>query len=188
MIGWQNLVWVIKSVIKNCFKIRWLNFREISFMKGLPLFNLSEIVIIVVIFYKNWPDLWRDCHSFASASSASASLIIKIDLIYEGIATVRDHALFQFQRDRYHKNWPDLWRDCHWWILIQSLQYSIIKIDLIYEGIATYWIWTFNIMLPEHDKNWPDLWRDCHTVERFCLRFFCNVIKIDLIYEGIATH
>ena len=136
---------------------------------------------------------------------------VRIDLIYEGIATPYTHSIMWLCPVR--PNWPDLWRDCDPFILVCYFKH---------------------VTRP----NWPDLWRDCdlcslvkpsvkemsseltwfmkglrpklmHVVVLFIytqseLTWFMKglrhtpfdirnrsggpFVRIDLIYEGIATH
>ena len=61
---------------------------------------------------------------------------VRIDLIYEGIATAEAIEIAEL---RSCPNWPDLWRDC----------------DSAVEGKTAWW---------GKCPNWPDLWRDCDMV------------------------
>ena len=63
--------------------------------------------------------------------------IVRIDLIYEGIAT-KGSWLDNSKLDTHSPNWPDLRRDCDTHHLAELFKHIIaVRIDLIYEGIAT---------------------------------------------------
>ena len=136
----------------------------------------------------NWPDLWRDC-DFLLLLCLTFHLLhlseltwfmkglrlrsgyfffvrpfakVRIDLIYEGIATCFSYAVFISVRLR-RPNWPDLWRDC-------DCSFFIV-----------------NSILRPLSPNWPDLWRDCDSAMPLFFAHFSVKVRIDLIYEGIAT-
>ena len=109
---------------------------------------------------------------------------VRIDLIYEGIATVLAYFLLIYVK-LHGPNWPDLRRDCDLCLFFQRPPLWNVRIDLIYEGIATcscgiihltytpseltwftkglrlfkatFFMLFLNLFCP----NWPDLRRDC---------------------------
>ena len=60
------------------------------FMKGLRRYDNSLFFVRSSFLSPNWPDLWRDCDLFSWFFSFYLSYrFVQIDLIYEGIATLR---------------------------------------------------------------------------------------------------
>ena len=89
--------------------------------------------------------------------------MVRIDLIYEGIAT---HFYFCSKLNSFFMSeltWFTKGLRLSVFRPKLSITPSLVRIDLIYEGIATY-------------ENW-------------CVDFiyFSHFVRIDLIYEGIAT-
>ena len=85
----SELTWFTKGLRRyspNCLCVgaRW---SELTwFTKGLRLYYISTIYYIHVK-RPNWPDLRRDCDLTVTRSCHKITNFVRIDLIYEGIAT-----------------------------------------------------------------------------------------------------
>ena len=114
-----------------------------------------------LITCKNWPDLRRDCDRDTKSLEYPEENEVRIDLIYEGIATKR--------------------------IILFIWKFIGVRIDLIYEGIATVDI--FNACAAHYASVRIDLiYEGIATLFPFFKFCLFLAVRIDLIYEGIATN
>ena len=134
------------------------------FMKGLRLTTLNVDIELAHCSGSELTWFMKGLRLCICSVGIRCPLIVRIDLIYEGIATRIQRRLFVpyfFVRP----NWPDLWRDCDFSPLPMFCNVSIVvRIDLIYEGIATRFLSLFRLELKKNCPNWPDLWRDCDFI------------------------
>ena len=132
----------------------------------------------------NWPDLWRDCdrlHALVlyvinwgmseltwfmkglrhvpGPLDEMPAAEVRIDLIYEGIATFLSFFLLLLL--------------CH------------VRIDLIYEGIATSALTSCILYSYISRPNWPDLWRDCDVQDQTIPCKYCPASELTWFMKGL---
>ena len=146
-------------LVANNLCPNWPDLRRDCDLKALFfLFNINKIRSELTWFTKGLRLLFSASHfkknilseltwftkglRLNTAPDKSARVKVRIDLIYEGIATFK---LFSWICIPFScPNWPDLRRDCDLLFLCQiACVKSQVRIDLIYEGIATTRGWIF---------------------------------------------